>query len=157
MIYRNNDLDKAGEFFSSHGDETEPIYSPKIVADGRIELEVTGKRDIQQEIDSWREHTDMSYILRQMAAGQYEPKYIGSYGDFTNMPETMAEAMQLMLDAENAFHELPIETQNKFDNNYRKWLMMANQETQKFSELMGFVSNEDVQIEDEVKIDVQEQ
>lgn len=156
MILKNNTMDDAAKFVSSSGDQFEPLYSPKIVCDGRIELEETGKRDVQQEINSWREHTDMAYILRQMAAGSYQPRSNPVYGDFTDMPETMAEAMQLMIDAEVAFHELPLETQGKFDNNYRKWLMMANQDTKKFSELMGFIDKAEAVIEEPVEEEVKE-
>lgn len=153
MIYRNNDLEQASKFISNPGNQFENLYSAKVQKDGSVLLEVTGQKDIRQEIDSWREHTDMSWILRQMANGTYQPKVEGMYGDFTEMPETMAEAMQVMIDAESAFYKLDLETRNKFDNDYKKWLVMANQDVENFGKLMGFVN----EVKEEVKEDVQEQ
>ena len=103
MILRNNDLDKANEFFTCPGNRYENIYESKVQKDGSVELEVVGQKDIQQEIDSWIEHTDMAYILRAMAQGTYQPRSNPQYGDFTSVPQTMQEAMQLMIDAERSF------------------------------------------------------
>lgn len=143
MIYRNNSQDDAQKFVSNGGSQYEDIYNAKIQSDGKIFLEVVGKKDLQQEIDSWLEQTDMAYIIRQMQAGTYVGRSGGMYGDFTSMPETMAEAMQVMINAENAFNELDPDIKVKFDNNWRNWLIMANQDTQRYADLMGFVKKEE--------------
>ena len=148
MIWRNNDPDMCNEFVTPAGNEFEILYSPKVHKDGTIELVESGRKDLRQEINSWREQTDMSYILRSMAAGTYIPQEKGYYGDFTNMPSTMAEAYQVMLNAEKSFMELPLDVRNKFDNNYKNWLFMANEETEKFMDMMGF-SNTVEEVEEE--------
>lgn len=135
----NNSVEKANDFETPAGNRFEVIYSPKVQADGSIELVETGKKDIQEEIDSWYEHTDMSYILRAMAAtGEIPNVSRGFYGDFSEMPGNMAEAMQLMLDAEAAFYELPLDRRNAFDNDFKKWLVLMHTDGDRFAELMQF-------------------
>lgn len=115
------------DFVSCSGDKYHVIYSPIVNADGTITLKETGKDDIQEMINSYRDQTDMSFILAAMAAGdtsvlsQKEPMY----GDFTKMPKTYAEALQMVIDAEDKFYDLPADIRNKFDNDYKQWFAQA--------------------------------
>ena len=150
MIYRNNTLDNAYKFVSNPGDRFETIYEPKVQKDGSIELIPSGKKDVQQEIDSWREHTDMAYVLRQMAAGTYEPRTHGMYADFTEMPDNLIEAYQIMIDGERAFYDLDLETRNKFNNNWREWLFSMHESPEEFNKKMNFIE----EVKEEVKTEV---
>lgn len=150
MIYRDNDLDKANEFITCPGSRYENIYDSKVQKDGSVELEIVGQKDIQQEIDSWIEHTDMAYILRSMAQGTYQPKSNPQYGDFTSVPQTMQEAMQLMIDAERSFLALDLDTRARFDNDFKKWLVALQNDEKDWSMRMW----PDKFIEEEVKEEV---
>lgn len=111
------------------GDEIKTIYSAKILDNGTILLKESGKEDIQAKIDSFRDQTDMAYILRQLMLGDTSVLRDGAmYGDFTVMPNNMLDAMQLMIDGERAFYELDLETRQKFDNNFRQWMISAGSE-----------------------------
>ena len=116
-------------YHSCPGDTYHIEYSAQILSNGNILLKESGKEDIQAKIDSYREQTDMAYILRQLMLGDTSVLRDGAmYGDFTVMPNNMLDAMQLMLDGERAFYELDLETRQKFDNNFRQWMISAGSE-----------------------------
>lgn len=98
------------EYVSNPGSTIKVEYSPKVLSDGRIELKPSGKIDIKAMINSQRELTDINYIVKQIENGNYdvinpvEP----FYGDSTKFPQTYAEVLQLRIDAEKSFYELPL-------------------------------------------------
>lgn len=117
------------KFVTCSGDTVKIEYSAKILENGNILLKESGKTDIKAMINSFREQTDMAFILKQLMLGDTSVLRDGAmYGDFTVMPNNMIDAMQLMLDGERAFYELDLETRQKFDNNYRNWLINAGSE-----------------------------
>lgn len=130
MRNKNACVSDPNSFVTSSGSRYRSIFSPIVCPDGTIQLVESGKEDIQQYIDSFRDLTDMTYILQRMAAGdtsvlnQKEPMF----GDFTNMPQTYAEALQLVIDREAQFMKLPLEVRNKFDNDFRKWFAQSGSE-----------------------------
>lgn len=118
------------EFKSNPGDAVEIIYEPKVEKDGTITLQPVGEKDIQAYIESFRESTDISFIIARMKAGDTEAAHIvdGFYGDFTRMPTTNQEMLQMFINAENKFNTMPLEVRNQFDNDYKKWLVGAGSE-----------------------------
>lgn len=145
----DNSLEKCNDFFTPSGDQFETVYSSKVLSDGTIELVESGKRDIRQEINSWRDHTDMAFILRAMSTGTFQPRPGAMYGDFTSAPDSMIHAMQIMIDAENAFYELPLDTRQKFDGDFKKWLALMNTDESRFMDLMGFDKPSELVVEKE--------
>lgn len=117
-------------FYTEPGSPIVDVYDAKVLPDGKFEVVVTGKKNIQDEIESFRNQTDMSYILKQLAIGNNEvlTQTIGQYGDFTKMPTNMAEALQMDIDAKKAFYSLDLDTRNKFDNDYHHWLVSLGSE-----------------------------
>lgn len=115
------------KFVSDPGSPVHILYSGKVMKDGKIQLTESGKEDIQEMIDSYRESTDLAFILRQLNAGntavlnEKDPMY----GDFTKVPTSMMDAKQMELDAEKEFLQLPLEVREQFDNNYLNWLFNA--------------------------------
>lgn len=130
MRNKNAMVSDPNDFFTCSGDRYRIIYEPIIRPDGTIELVESGKDDIQEMIDSFRDQTDMSYILGRMAAGdtsvlnQKQPMY----GDFTSMPKTYAEALQLVIDREKQFMALPLDVRKQFDNDFKKWFSQSGSE-----------------------------
>ena len=53
-------------FVSDAGSTVHVIYSPELLYDGSIKLSPKDKVDIQKEINSHRDETDMSYILQRL-------------------------------------------------------------------------------------------
>lgn len=133
------------DFVTCPGDTEHIIYSSKVLEDGTIQLTPCGKENIKEIINSYVDQTDMAYIMAQLAVGntsvlnQKQPMY----GDFTNVPKDMRHAMQIMIDGERAFYELDLETRQKFDNDFRKWIVTAGSE--EWIDKMGSRAFESVQ------------
>lgn len=110
-------------FVSDPGSKVHVVYEPKVLPNGEILLSEVGKEDIQDYINSFRDQTDMAYILKQLAKGDTSvlSNAVPSYGDFTNAPSSFADALQMVMDAESKFNKLPLDVRNKFDNDFRKW------------------------------------
>ena len=125
-------------------------YSPKVQPDGTIILKESGKTSISEYINSFKEQTDMSYILSRMAAGDTSvlEQRTPFYGNFLEAPKTYAEALQLVIDGEKEFNRLPLDVRNSFDNDFRQWLAQAGTE---------YWSTKMVLIEKEPEVSVKEE
>lgn len=104
-------------FNSATGDRFEPSYKMSIDENGVRELKVSGKIDTYAQIQSYKDSTDVNVILQRFANGDQSAlsKIQGVYGDFTNMPTTLAQLSQRVLDAENLFNALPLATREQFN------------------------------------------
>lgn len=118
------------EFFTDPGDPIHVIYSSKVMEDGTINLVPCGKEDTQEIIDSHAEETDMHYIMEHLALGDVSVLNNKQplYGDFTQAPKDMRHAMQILIDGEKAFYELPLDVRQKFDNDFRKYIVTVGTE-----------------------------
>lgn len=114
-------------FFTCPGERFHIIYKAKLDAAGEVNLVEVDRVDIQEQINSQRDCTDMAYILRRLGIGDSSVLNVSSgvYGDYTDCPKTMAEALQLSIDAEKAFLRLPLDTRNQFSNDFKKWFASA--------------------------------
>lgn len=114
------------EFVTCPGSEEHVIFSPKVKSDGTFSLVETGRESIKDKINSFREQTDIAYIIKRIQMGDTSVlRSDGAYGDFTHMPKTFAEALQLQIDGEKRFMQLPLDVRNQFDNDFRKWFASA--------------------------------
>lgn len=84
--------------------------------------------DINAEIQSYLEETKIENIINRAA---FDPSIVQKLGaqlsdaepqDFTNMPRTLAEAQNIMIQAENTWNKLPREIKQKFDNDVDKFI-----------------------------------
>lgn len=141
MRNKNAKVSDPNTFFTEPGSPERILYSAKVKPDGSIDVVASGKENIQDKIESFRDQTDMSYILKQLALGNADVLSVhpGQYGDFTKQPTSMAEALQLQIDAENAWKKLPIDTRAKFDYDLTKWLVTAG--TDEWNEKMSLNNN----------------
>lgn len=138
-------------FVSCSGDRYRILYSPVVQSDGTILLKESGKEDIQQMIDSYRDQTDMTFILERIKAGDTSMFREDSpmFGDFTNMPKNYAEFLQLYIDKEKQFLELPLDVRNSFDNDFRKWFASSGSE-EWFEKMDPVIIKEEKEIEKDV-------
>lgn len=128
---RNNKaaVSDPNQFYTSPGSEDHVIYSPRVNPDGTVSLFESGRESIKERINSFREQTDIAYILKRLQLGDTSVlRSDGAYGDFTQMPKTFAEALQLQIDGEKKFMQLPLDVRNEFDNDFRKWFASAGSE-----------------------------
>lgn len=145
MKYFNNDI------FSNPGSPIHDIYSPVVKEDGSIELEVTGKENTDDYIQSFLESCDINVIVSRIENGEVDllNKYVGQYGDFSDMPKSYAEVLQLQIDSANLFNSLPIEIKQKFDNDANKFFAQSG--TEEWYKNLGFVEKKNE--ESEVKVE----
>lgn len=130
MRNKNAKVSDPNKFISNPGDQDHILYSSKVMPDGTIHLTECGKENIQEIINSHRDTCDMNFILHQLNLGNTSVLNVreGFYADLTGAPKTMAEALQIMIEGEQAFNQLPVEVKQKFDNNYMQWLINVGNE-----------------------------
>lgn len=129
MRNKNAKVSDPNTFVTCAGSRVKTIYSSKVLPTGEIVLTPSGKEDVQEYINSFRESTDMSYILHQLALGNtsvLNQKQM-MFGDFTEAPESLAQAQQMLIDGEAAFYKLPLDVRQQFNNDFRNWLFTSGQ------------------------------
>lgn len=128
------------KLFSEKGSEIHILYKPVVDEKGNIDLVESGKENLWDIIQSAKDSCDITVILSQ---AQYDPsvlnKAVGVFGDFTKMPETYAEMLQLQIDAKRYFDKLPIELKKKFDNDSMKFMAQAGEKD--WFEKLGVIEN----------------
>lgn len=112
-----------GTHVSDSGSPVEVVYAPKVLDNGEIELVEVGLKNTDEEIQSYKDSTDIRLILARCDAGDYSGLNVKTplYGDFTEMPKTYAELLQLQIDSNNLFDSLPADVRYKFDNDPNKF------------------------------------
>lgn len=127
MRHPSASVSDPNSFISSSGDSFHVRLSPRVLEDGTIKLVVSGKDDIKAMINSFRDSTDMSFIIQRLAVGDTSVlnQRPGMFGDFTQMPTTYAEALQLVIDGRREFNALPLDIKNSFNNDFRQFLASA--------------------------------
>lgn len=104
---------------SPSGEKFQMEHNPVMGTDGKRKLEKTKRLEIYELIQSHKEECDINNIIARHLNG--DPfainKKIGNFMDLTEMPKTIAEAQQIVINLKNDFENLPLEIRNKFENN----------------------------------------
>ena len=138
-------------FATCPGEDEHILYASKIMPDGTIKLTPSGKESISEKINAEKEFTDISYIVSRLQAGDTSMLRDGAvYGDFTKAPSSLAEALQLKIDAETAFYALPKEVRAKFNNNVNLWIMEAGEDD--WNEKMNIIKEKVEEVEKESEV-----
>lgn len=114
-------------FFTNPGNPLHKLFAPKVMPDGSVDLVEAGVENTDDIIQSYAESTDIRLILASVSQGDYSGLQArsGSYGDFTQVPSTFAEALQLQIDSNRLFSSLPVEIRDKFDQDPNKFFASA--------------------------------
>lgn len=122
--FRSHLVDDLPRVYANPGDPEKVIYSPVFQEDGTFDLQPSGKEDLYAFIQSHADSVDIHVLLEQFARGDITAlsKVQGTYGDFTTLPKTYAELLNVVIQGEQRFMELPVDLRAKFDHDYRKWL-----------------------------------
>lgn len=112
------------QYKSDPGSPYSPVFSPVVQEDGKIELVQKGQTCIYDEIQSYKDSVDVNRIIQRYANGDISAlnARAAQFMDASNLPETYAEMLQVAIDAENFFSELPSDVKKAFDNNYYKFI-----------------------------------
>lgn len=123
---------------SNVGNPVKPVYEAKVDSNGVIDLVQTGIENLYDYIQSFKDSCDINVIVKKFASGDVSvlSKKQGTYGDFSNMPETYAEMLNIVIAGENMFNSLPVETRAKFNHSFREW-MSSMDNWSDFAEKMG--------------------
>lgn len=118
------------EIFTNPGERYKVVYAPQVQKDGTINIVATGKEDLQAYYNSQAEGTDIKSIERRLANGDLSclNKYTPFYGDFTKMPKTLADYMQIEADCNALFGYLPAEIRQRYGNDVNNFLARAGNE-----------------------------
>lgn len=103
---------------SNPGTKLRNIYRSFVNEDGTLQVVKTGEYDLQAEIQMDKDLCDVNLIMKRFAAGdplaaaQFSSR-TGFYGDFTKVPKTYAEFLQMQIDGKAYFERLPAEIRQK--------------------------------------------
>lgn len=144
------------EFVTPSGSKERTTFSPKVLDDGSIVLTPSGKENIYEFIQSFKDSVDIHVILKKCANGDMSAlsKVQGFYGDVTAMPKNNAEMLQLFIDAQNNFEALPIDVKKEFDHDFNKWFSSMNQPD--WFEKMKFPKKKEEVVPDPEPVEVKE-
>lgn len=110
---------------SPSGSALEVTYSYVIEKEtGRKVLKPTGKTNIYDKIQSVRAGTSIYEIIERFERGDLTVlnKRSATYGDFTNVPKSITELSELLMESENFWKSLPAEFRKEFMSDYNVYV-----------------------------------
>ncbi len=110
-------LGKSGDF-SETGSGMKPTYKMHVDDNGKRELKQSGEFNLYADIQSYEQSVSVDYLLTKFINGDASAlsRAQGVYGDFTQMPRTLAELQQRVIDAENLFNSLPLDIRAQYNH-----------------------------------------
>ena len=107
------------------GDPAKILYSAKFDDKGVMDLVETGRENLYEYIQSHKESCDIHVILERFARGDIDAleRVQGVYGDFSNVPKSYADMLNLVHSAEDAFSRLPVDERAKYGHSFERWLV----------------------------------
>lgn len=109
---------------ANSGSSVRVLYSPKFDEKGVMDLVETGRENLYEYIQSHKESCDIHVILERFARGDVGAleRVQGVYGDFSNVPKSYADMLNLVHSAEDAFSRLPVDERAKYGHSFERWL-----------------------------------
>lgn len=125
--------------YSEHGSPVKVLYAPEFDKRGVMKLVESGREDLYAFIQSHKDSVDLHKIMERFQNGDVSvlQRVQGVFGDFSEMPKTYAELLNVTLEAESTFASLPLEIREKFGHSFQAWLAQAG--TQDWLVAMGMV------------------
>lgn len=144
---------------SNSGSDFVLTYKPTYSEKGALDLVESGKINVYEQIQSFKSSCDLKTILARYANG--DPSALNArlpyFGDFSEMPESLAGFLQLYADAESYFASLDPDIRSKFNNSSSEFFAQIGSDY--FNKCMGIGVPESVVPEptagDAVKGDVE--
>lgn len=106
------------------GSRIKTKYSGHYDEKGRVILEECGTENLYDYIQSFKESCDIHVLLKRYVNGDTDAlaRVQGFYADITEMPNTLAGALNVVNDTEAFFDTLPVEMRAKFGHNFGQFL-----------------------------------
>lgn len=154
------DQERCAKFATPSGDRYHEQFVGKLDKEtGNIVLVSVGKIDVYAEIQSHQGEADINNLIERAYAGDLSAFSSAVFGDFTNMPKSYADALNVVIEAEREFNHLPQEIKDKFDNDWHKYITLAGTPDwyKKFGVDPDPEQEKETQEKEEVKSDEQKQ
>lgn len=140
-------MKRHSKFVSPSGDGYVDVY--ELVADKNgknEELKKTGRKNLFEEIQAYRESTEISNIINRFVNGEVDVLHQvdGYYADVTNAPTSYADYFRRVKEAEKIFEQLPDEIKDKFDNSAEKFFLEFG--TDSFVNKVSDLDNPDTEV-----------
>lgn len=118
---------------SNVGSGMKDDYKMHVDDDGKRELRKSGEYNLYAEIQSYKDSVSIDYILSRFVNGDETAlsRAQGIYGDFTEMPKTMAELQQRIIDAEDLFYQLPLDIRAQYNHSPSEFYAQLDSEKTK--------------------------
>lgn len=131
--------ERINNFFTCPGNKLKMTYYGKVLEDGNIELIEDSLVNTDDEIDSYREESEIENIIARVNAGDVGllNARSGEYIDCVGMPKSYAEVLQKVIDGKTIFDKLPVEIKQRFDNDFNQWFAQMGNED--WYEKSGFI------------------
>lgn len=122
-------------FYCSSGSRKRKIYEPYFTESGSRQLRCIGEDDIDDYIQSFRDSCDIKTILKRFELGDSSALMArsGFYGNFTNVPTTLAEFLNAQIKANQLFDSLPADLRSSFNNDANQFFVKIG--TPEFEEI----------------------
>lgn len=138
MMQFKTAFDPHGRIFANPGNRKHQKYRTRYNDIGQLELVPNGQDDIYDMIQSHAESVDIDTILSKFVAGDPDAlaKTQGTFGDFTNLPTSYAEMLNVINESERFFEQLPLEVRERFNFNFSEFI--SSMDSQEFARKMGW-------------------
>lgn len=152
-------FDRPSTIESPTGNGERSIFEERII-DGERNLVVTGKEDFKAFIEASKEDTLIDNIIRRFQNGDVTvlQRKQGFYGDVTNMPSSLAQAQNMLIQLEANFNSLPLEDRELFGNSFDRYVsevskMSASDFIEKFNLAQQDLKSDNIVLDKEVPSD----
>lgn len=133
-------LDEPVEQFTEPGSKFEDVWAMRLDENGNEEFYIEGQTNVYEKIQAYADEVDMENILRRVSdTGDVSLLNARKsvFADVTEMPKNMIEASNMIRQAEKEFYQLPVETREKFNNNFNEYIATAGKED--WMKKMGYI------------------
>lgn len=118
---------------SAPGSGMKPTFKMHVDENGKRELRKNGEYNLYAEIQSYKDSVSIDYILTRFMNGDDSAlsRAQGIYGDFSQMPSTLAELQQRVIDAEDLFNSLPLDIRAQYNHSASEFFAQLDSEKTK--------------------------
>ena len=112
-------------YFCNHGSKVKKVYEPTFTETGARVLVCVGEEDLHGYIQSFKDEVDIQSIIKRFELGDSSGlnAQVGMYGDFTHVPSSLAEFLNLQNRAKIMFDQLPADVRSTFNNDVNQFFV----------------------------------
>lgn len=109
---------------SNVGSPIHILYSPVVDKSGNFTLNESGRENIYEFIQSHKDSVDIHVLMQRFENGDASvfSRVQGSYGDFTNLPKSFAEMLNVIIAGQSYFDSLSVDERAKYDHSFEKFI-----------------------------------